>query len=59
MDNVRAIPLELLIGNKSFDKSNLLGHISGTIVKNNHVLLMADALKLNVDDQTLTVGQNL
>lgn len=59
MDVVRDIPLELLIGNKSFDKSNLSGNISGTIVKNKHVLLMADTLKLNTDDQTLTVDQNL
>lgn len=59
MEAVRDIPLALLIGNKPFDKSNLFGHISGTIVKNNHVLLMADTLKLNVDDQTFTVGQNL
>lgn len=58
MDEVRDIPLDLLIGNKPFDQSNLVGHISGTVVKNNHVLLMADALKLHVDDKIFTVGSS-
>src|SRR5699024_11163961 len=59
MDEVRDIPLDLLIGNKPFDQSNLVGHISGTVVKNNHVLLMSDALKLHVDDKIITVGSSL
>src|SRR5699024_9569489 len=58
MDEVRDIPLDLLIGNKLFYQSNLFGHISVTVLKHNHVLLMADALKLHVDDKIFTVGSS-
>src|SRR5699024_8847403 len=58
MDEVRDIPLDLLIGNNPFDQSNLVGNISGTVVQYNHVILMADDLKLHVDDKIFTVGSS-
>ncbi|MDG0841770.1 hypothetical protein M4L90_14655 [Staphylococcus equorum] len=56
MPKVRDIPLALLIDNKRFTIDNLYGHITGMIVKNNQVLLTADALIVESDNQTFTVG---
>lgn len=56
LPKVRDIPLELLFGNKPFTIDNLHGHLSGVIVKNNQVLLNADMLIMNVDNQTFTIG---
>lgn len=56
LPKVRDIPLELLFGNKPFTIDNLHGHLSGVIVKNNQVLLNAEKLSIDVDNQTFTVG---
>lgn len=56
MPKVRDIPLALLTDNKRFTIENLYGHITGMIVKNNQVLLTADALIVESDNQTFTVG---
>lgn len=56
LPKVRDIPLELLFGNKPFTIDNLHGHLSGVIVKNNQVLLNAEKLSIEVDNQTFTVG---
>ncbi|OEL07271.1 hypothetical protein [Staphylococcus equorum] len=56
MPKVRDIPLALLIDNKRFTIDNLYGHITGMIVKNNQVLLTADGLIVESDNQTFTVG---
>lgn len=56
MPKVRDIPLALLTDNKRFTIENLYGHITGMIVKNNQVLLTADALIIESDNQTFTVG---
>src|SRR5699024_618400 len=55
MDEVRYISFYLLIGNKLFYQSNLVGHIFGTFVKNNHVLRMSYALYLHVYYNIFTV----
>lgn len=56
MNKVRDIPLELLIGNKSFHKENLKGNINGIIVKKNQVLLDADAFKIVENEKEYTIG---
>lgn len=56
LPKVRDIPLELLFGNKPFTIDNLHGHLSGVIVKNNQVLLNAEKLSIEVDNQIFTVG---
>lgn len=58
MDKKRNIPLHLLIGNKEFKKENLIGKVSGTIVKNNQVLLFAETLKINHDNNTYIINNN-
>jgi len=56
MDDVRDIPIALLYGNKSFDASHLVGQVTSTVVKNNHVLLMPEQLVYHDEDQILSVG---
>ena len=56
MDDVRDIPIALLYGTKSFDASHLVGQVTSTVVKNNHVLLMAEQLVYHDEDQILSVG---
>lgn len=57
MDEVRNIPVNLLIGNKNVDKHNFKGSITGTIVKNNQVLLVADKLEIQEDNTLFVVGK--
>lgn len=57
MDEVRNIPVNLLIGNKNIDKHNFKGSITGTIVKNNQVLLVADKLEIQEDNTLFVVGK--
>lgn len=56
MSKVRNIPLELLFGNKSFTKDSLQGNISGMVVKNDQVLLVADEFSLNVSGKDYVIG---
>lgn len=57
MDEVRNIRVNLLIGNKNVDKHNFKGSITGTIVKNNQVLLVADKLEIQEDNTLFVVGK--
>lgn len=57
MDEVRNIPVNLLIGNKNIDKHNFKGSITGTIVKNNQVLLVADKLEIQENNTLFVVGK--
>lgn len=57
LEDVRAIPLELVTGRLPFGRANIIGDFTATVVKNNHVLVMADQLQFHADDHTLTVGR--
>ncbi|MBO0377110.1 hypothetical protein [Staphylococcus warneri] len=56
MPKVRDIPVELLIGNKPFTRDNLKGQLYGMVIKNNQVLLIADAFELEVNGQKHIIG---
>ncbi|EZV57640.1 hypothetical protein V074_02595 [Staphylococcus aureus 2010-60-1240-1] len=56
MPKVRDIPLELLIGNKPFSLENVKGTITGMIVKNNQVLLSADAFEYKDGNEIYSIG---
>ncbi|MDH9600919.1 hypothetical protein PZN54_10865 [Staphylococcus capitis] len=56
MPKVRDIPVELLIGNKSFNRDNLKGQLYGMVIKNNQVLLIADAFELEANGEKHIVG---
>ncbi|MBZ5280600.1 hypothetical protein [Staphylococcus aureus] len=56
MPKVRDIPLELLIGNKPFSLENVKGTITGMIVKNNQVLLSADAFEYKDGNENYSIG---
>ncbi|HCX2884524.1 TPA: hypothetical protein OZI11_002766 [Staphylococcus aureus] len=56
MPKVRDIPLELLIGNKPFSLENFKGTITGMIVKNNQILLSADAFEYKDGNEIYSIG---
>lgn len=58
MNKKRNIPVHLLIGNKEFTKENLKGDVNGTIVKNNQLLMVANTLEINHNNNVYTIGND-